>query len=253
MSKSNPKITFWVENNSIDFPVIEQAKVKRDWMDKTYNKIAYVCTPLSSANVHGWEIKLPQDVIIKWDGIWEGVDGESSEHVKILSGEFYNGVKLVSSETGVGQITFMLNVIVETDKDHYILLSGPPNIIFPDAEPLTTLWRTDYYIYQTLMISWKITSVNKEIIFPKDMPIAFITIYPKNLLESTEVIVKPMTEKMLNNSIKYHNNRYRHFSDNGAYSFPQFYKKGIGPDNIKIFEGQKTIKLKPVNRIDDNP
>jgi len=252
LSKNNPKITFWVENSNINFPVIEQAKVRRDWLDKTYNKIGYICTPLSSANVHGWEIKLPQDVIVTWDGKSEGLDGESGEHVKIISGEFYDGLKIASNETGVGQITFILNVIAETDKDHYIMLSGPPNYIFTDAQPLTTLWRTDYYVYQTLMISWKITSENKEILFPKDMPIAFITIYPKNLLESTDVFVKPITKKMLNDSIKYHNNRYKHFNDNGAYSFPQFYKKGIGPNNTKIFEGQKTIKLKPIKNIDND-
>jgi len=249
LSSNDPKIIFWIENNSIDFPIIEQSKVKRDWMDSTYNKIAYICTPISSANVHGWEIRLPHDVIVKWDGISEGIDGEDSSHVEVLSGGTYNGIKLASNEAGVGQVSFMLNTIVETDPDHYIILSGSPNFLFPDATPLTSLWRTDYYTYQTLMISWKITSANKEIIFPKDMPIAFITIYPKNLLESTEVTVKPITEKMSNDSARYHSNRYKHFEDNGPYSFPQFYKKGIGPDNEKIFEGQKTIKLKPINYI----
>lgn len=252
ISNKNPQLTFWVENTSIDFPKIEQSRVNRDWMDKTHNKIAYVCTPLSSANVHGWEIKLPQDVIVTWDGKSEGLDGENSEHVKVISGEKYNGVKLASNETGIGQVSFSLNVIAETDKDHYIVLSGPPNYLFPDAEPLTTLWRSDYYVYQTLMISWKITSSDKEIIFPKGMPIAFITIYPKNLLESTDVTVKPLPDKMLDESTKYHNNRYEHFELHGIYNFPQFYKKGIGSDKTKIFEGQKTIKLKPTKYISDD-
>jgi hypothetical protein len=251
LSNGNPKITFWVENTSVDFPKIEQSNVRRDWMDKTYNKIAYICTPLSSANTHGWEIRLPHDVIVKWDGKSEGLEGESSEHVEILSGEKYQDLKIASNETGIGQINFSLNVIAETDSDHYIVVSGPPNYLFPDAEPLTTLWRSDYYVYQTLMISWKITSAEKEVVFPKNMPIAFITIYPKNLLESTDVIVKPLTAKMEDDSIRYHNNRYKHFKENGMYDFPQFYKKGIGPDQTKIFEGQKTIRLKPIQYIKD--
>jgi hypothetical protein len=252
ISKKNPQLTFWIENNSIDFPKIEQSRVNRDWMDKTYNKIAYVCAPLASANVHGWEIKLPQDVLVTWNGISEGLDGENSHNVRVVSGEKYDGVRLASNEAGIGQISFMLNVIAETDKDHYIVVSGPPNYLFPDAEPLTALWRSDYYIYQTLMISWKITSANKDILFPKGMPIAFITIYPKNLLESTDVTVRPVTDKMIDNSANYHSNRYDHFEINGIYDFPQFYKKGIASNKDKIFEGQKTIKLKPTKYVLDD-
>ena len=44
-------------------PEIKQSRLMRDWMDATYNKHAYRCLPLSMANVNGWEILLPCDVV----------------------------------------------------------------------------------------------------------------------------------------------------------------------------------------------
>jgi len=39
-------------------PPIRQALPRRDWMDDTYNKHAYKCLPMTSANIHGWELEL---------------------------------------------------------------------------------------------------------------------------------------------------------------------------------------------------
>lgn len=214
-------------------------------MDKTYNKIAYLCPPLTHATIHGWEIRLPQDVKVKWDGKWEGIDGEDNSHVEILEGSRYNEDVLAINDSGVGQITFYLNLFAETDPDHYLIFSGPPNYIFEDAYPLSFVWRSDYYNYQALTMSWKITNPNKEIVFPKGMPIAFFTIYPKNLLESTDIEIYSLED---NNKIKqdmdsYGNKRYEILKED-PYNFPQLYKHGIGPNGEKFLEKPWKIVLK---------
>ena len=190
-----PKIIFWSQNVKTEYPKIEPAEINRDWMDKSYNKLAYICTPLVAANSNGWEIKLPQDVVVKWNGISEGIEGEMQNNVQILSGEFYNNVKIATTETGVGSITFTFHLVPQTDPDHYLIISGPPNYIFKWAEPLTGLLRTDQFMDHPLQITWKINTSDEEIIFPKGMPICFITIHKKNIVEQTEVEIRQVNKE----------------------------------------------------------
>lgn len=248
----SPHIKFW-KIEDIDFPKISQSKLKKDWMDKTYNKLAYLCTPLSNATVHGWEVRLPHDVKVIWDGKWEGIDGEDSSHVKILAGEEYKNKIIATNHAGVAQISFFLNVYVETDPDHYLLFSGPPNYIFEDAYPLNFLWRSDFYNYQEVSFSWKILTPNKEIIFPKDMPIAFFTIYPKNLLESTEIEIDMLSNNLnIQENVTRYSEKRSELSKDDPYKFPQLYKHGIGPNDEKFLDKPWKIVLKDPKIISNN-
>jgi hypothetical protein len=249
---SKPKIIFWTDNIDAPYPKIEPASVHRDWMDKTYNKLAYMCTPLLDAMSNGWEIKLPQDVVVKWNGISEGIEGEDSNNISIISGEFYEGIKIASNDTGVGAVTFVFNLVAETDDDHCLTISGPPNYIFSDAEPLTGLLRSNRFMDHPLQITWKINVANKEIVFPKGMPVCFISIHKKNTTEETDIEIKQMNSDHSNKILKYTNMRSNYFQDNGQYSFPQFYKNGINQDGIKAAETIKKIKAKPVRYTKEN-
>jgi hypothetical protein len=245
----SPKIIFWSENINLEYPKIEPAEIKRDWMDKSYKKLAYRCTPLVGAMSDGWEIKLPQDVIVRWNGKSEGIEGESQNNVEIISGQFYDNIKIVTTETGVGSITFMFYLVAETDPDHYLIVSGPPNYIFKDAEPLTGLLRTDQFMEHPLQASWKLNTIDKDIVFPKGMPICFISIHKKNITEQTEVEVRQLDEKTKNRFEKYAKMRSDHFEKNGPYSYPNFYKKGIDESGEKTQKSIKRIILKKVKYV----
>lgn len=245
----NPKIIFWSKDINSEYPKIEPAEIKRDWMDKTYNKLAYLCSPLVAANSNGWEIKLPQDVVVKWNGISEGVEGERQENVEIVSGQFYNNIKIATPETGAGSITFVFNLIAETDQDHYLIVSGPPNYMFKDAQPLTGLLRSDLFMEHHLQITWKMNTPNKEIIFPKGMPICFITIHKKNIVEQTEVEIRKVSKALSDRVERYGKMRSDHFEKNGSYDYPNFYKKGIDEFGEKTQESIKRIILKEVKHI----
>lgn len=249
MTKKNPKIIFWSDNIDAPYPKIEPASVHRDWMNKTHNKLAYMCTPLLDAMSNGWEIKLPQDVIVKWNGLSEGIEGESQDNVSIISGEFYEGIKIVSTDTGVGSITFVFGLIAETDDEHYLTISGPRNYIFEDAQALTGLLRSNRFMDHPLQVTWKITNSNKEILFPKGMPICFISIHKKDITESTDVEVKQINKDKGNRFLKYTLMRSNYFKENGQYSFPQFYKNGINENGEKVSESIKKILLKPIKYI----
>ena len=58
---------------------IKQTRVKRNWMDNTYDAHAYHCFPISLANSIGYELSAPEDITF----IWDGIDDSSADHVKI--------------------------------------------------------------------------------------------------------------------------------------------------------------------------
>jgi hypothetical protein len=252
LSDISPKIIFWSDNINASYPKIEPASVHRDWMHKTHNKLAYMCTPLLEAMSNGWEIKLPQDVVVKWNGLSEGLDGENASNVSIISGEFYNDIKIVSLDTGIGTVTFLFNLIAETDEDHYLTISGPPNYIFKDAEPLTGLVRSNRFTDHPLQLTWKLTSPNTEIVFPKGMPICFISINKNNTIESTEVEVREIGKDKNIRFNKYTTMRSNYFKKNKNYNFPQFYKNGINENGEKVLNSIKKIVLKPIKYVKDS-
>jgi hypothetical protein len=95
-------------------PQIQQSRLKRDWMDETYNKHAYKCLPMSAANVNGWELVLQQDVVVQWDG------GNTTP--RVLEGEFLNERPVVIPSI-IGIISFVTLVIKESYSKRIVLLS----------------------------------------------------------------------------------------------------------------------------------
>ena len=246
---TSPYIKIWKTSNS-DYPIIDAASIKRDFLDKTFNKIGYSCAPLTLANQHGWWFTLPQDVVVIWDGLREGIDGEDGGHVRIVEGEYYNGLRIVTNESGVGQVTFLFHCTIETDPDHYLIFSGPPNYFHDDAKPLEAVWRSDFFNYESVSFNWIPTTKNKEIVFPKGMPVLFIKNYPKGLIDDTEVIVDQMenSQPLKNDFKRYIAQRNEWFADKGPYDFRNFYRKGIGPDYRKVTEKPLKISHKKIKR-----
>lgn len=179
---------------------------------------------MTTANLHGWEFLLPQDVEV----IWDGISDTSSSHVKILKGRTLpSGAHLVDTGTANATISFNLNAILETDKDHYSLLMGPPNHFVQGAKPMSALIRSDWYQHSSLQFCWQLTTPNKPILFKKDTPFLYLINYPKNLIETTDISVKNVTEEQLYKMRKYGEDREKFYSENPAFKWPNFYKKGV--------------------------
>lgn len=196
---------------------------------------------MSMSNMHGWEFTLPHDVV----AIWDGISDSGSDHVKILSGETFNGINIATTTTANATITFYFNVNIETDKDHYCLLSGPPNYPFEGAQALNAVWRSDFYNYSPVNFCWRFTKANKEITFPKGMPVMFLMNYPIGLLETTDIVFKEVGENpTLKSRIgKYNKKRHDFYAKSPAWSWGNFYKKGIGPDDEKLVDNPFKLSL----------
>jgi hypothetical protein len=243
-------IKVWQHVGSVDYPIIQPAKIQREILDKTYNKVGYSCTPVTVANQHGWWFLLPQDVVVEWNGLREGIEGERSDNIKILEGEYFQGLRIATTESGVGQLSFFLNCSIETDEDHYIIISGPPNYFHEDAKPLEVVWRSDFFNYHEVTFNWIITSKNKKVTFAKGTPIAFIKNYPKALLNQTDFFIADLDDnKQLKEDTKaYTQQRVDWPKNNDPNKFRYWYRRAIGPGYKKMTEDQIMLNLKEPKR-----
>jgi hypothetical protein len=197
---------------------------------------------MAMSNKHGWEFVLPHDVVVTWDGISDS----NKDHVKVLSGGTFEGQPIVLTTTGTATVTFLFNINIETDKDHYCLLSGPPNYPFDGAQPLNAVWRSDFYNYSSVNFCWRLTKANEEVTFPKGMPVMFLMNYPIGLLESTDISFKNVEDSPVvkNDMREYAKKRKNFYANSKPWDWGNFYKKGIGPDDTRLVDNPFKLSLK---------
>jgi hypothetical protein len=143
---------------------IEQLQVKRDWMEETGDKHAYMCVPVTLTNRLGWGISYPKDIRF----IWDGVTDTTPDHIKILEGEEY-----VTTGRGNATISFISGLIFKTDQDTSMLAMPVPNQFIRGVQSYTTLISTSFYIHD-LPLAWRVTEPNIEIVIPAGTPVAAV-------------------------------------------------------------------------------
>lgn len=166
-------------------PQIVQSRLKRDWMDATYKKHAYQCLPVTTANVSGWEIVLPQDVVVLWEG------GNTTP--KILEGEFYNQRQLAYGGI-IGMVSFSVGWAFGTEDGYETFISGPPNYYVDGAFALSAIIPTSWWPDEFQM-NWMITKVNEPITFAAGTPFMFFNVFKSDVLESVEFEVDNLWDK----------------------------------------------------------
>lgn len=167
--------------------IFKNASPKRKWMNETFDKHAYRCVPLINANVYGWEVCLPHDVVVIKD-----------EHgkVSIIEGEFFDKFKICSTDILNESIAFLHNLTFVTEKNYSILVSGPPNYFVDGAQSYTAIIPSSWW-FNTFQFSWRITKTNCPILFKKNQPIMFISLIQNTLLSETDVIFEEKQENKI--------------------------------------------------------
>lgn len=166
-------------------PQIVQSRIKRDWMDNTYKKHAYQCLPMTAANVHGWELILPQDVVVQWEG--------GNNNVKILSGEEYMGRTFVYGGI-IGMVSFSVGWAFGTEKGYDTWIGGSPNYMVDGASPLSAIIPSSWWPDEFQM-NWAINKINEPVTFEAGTPFMFFNIFKSDLLESVEFKVENLWDK----------------------------------------------------------
>lgn len=153
---------------------VEQLQARREWMDDTPEKHAYMCFPLNLTNRLGWGISFPEDIRFIWDGITD----TTPDHVKILEGDKY-----ASTGRGNASVSFTTGLRFETDKNTSMLAMPVPNLFTRGAQCYTTLISTSFYMH-SFPLAWRITEPNVEIYIPAGTPVAAVV--PISLTELQE-------------------------------------------------------------------
>jgi hypothetical protein len=171
--------SFFVHRTREDSANISQLSVKRKWMDRTYDKHAYNCFPITLTNGLGWGISFPEDISFIWDGVFDS----TPDHIKILSGEKY-----VSTNRGQATVSFDTGLLFRTDENVSLLTMPVPNQFIPGATAFTTLMSTSFY-RGGLPIAWMVTSPNIEITIPAGTPVAAVIPISIGELQKQELLV----------------------------------------------------------------
>lgn len=148
---------------------IEQLQARREWMDDTDDRHAYMCFPLNLTNRLGWGISFPEDIRFVWDGITD----TTPDHIKILEGE-----QFVNTHRGNATISFTTGLKFTTDENTSMLAMPVPNLFVRGAQCYTTLISTSFFIHM-LPLAWRLTEPNVEIHIPAGTPVA--TVLPISL------------------------------------------------------------------------
>jgi hypothetical protein len=179
-------------------PAIQQSRLKRDWMDATYNKHAYQCLPMTVANVYGWEIVLEEDLIVQWDG--------GNTPPAILSGEITSSGRVQAISSIIGMISINMGWVINTEEGYNTWMTGSPNYFVDGATPLTATLPSYWWPDESQM-NWKITKIGEPVVFEAGTPFCFFNIYDNSVLESVEIVTSSLWDdkELVESRMKYGN------------------------------------------------
>lgn len=212
---------------------ITQLPVKRDWMEKTYDRHAYNCFPVTLTNRLGYGISFPEEISF----VWNGVSNSSPNNVKILSGHEY-----VYTGRANGTISFKTGIRFKTEENISILIMPVPNMFYEAAQSFTTIISTSFFEGE-IPCAWKITKPFTKIIIPANQPVAAIIPISLKELDNSEIIFKNInnmpTSKI--NGLEHHE-AIKKINDSGKWT--NFYKDAVDYTGRKIGSHEvKNIKL----------
>jgi hypothetical protein len=215
---------------------VDPLLVTRDWMDKTPEKHAYHCFPVTQANTLGWTISMPVDITF----IWNGVNDTSGDNVKILSGEHF-----VHTGRGQSSVSFNTNLVIKSESNISLLTMTPPNYFNPDYEVMSSVISTSFY-RNPLPLAIKVLTPNKEITILAGTPIA--TILPISLSELKDSVIE--VKKFPQDKIQEWNTKNKEYGDAAQVlsmkgEWTDWYRDAVDQEGNKMGDHEvKALKLK---------
>lgn len=216
---------------------IEQLQARRDWMDDTNDKHAYMCFPLNLTNRLGWGISFPEDIRF----IWDGVTDTTPDHITVLEGH-----QFVNTARGNATISFTTGLKFTTDEMTSMLAMPVPNLFVRGAQCYTTLISTSFFIHM-LPVAWRLTEPNVEILIPAGTPVAAVMPISLTGLQSEyEMQLSPEgpTQEYWEEVRKYGD---ANIIKNGVGDWSKMYRDAVDYEGATVGAHEtKSIKLKTV-------
>lgn len=206
-------------------PRVQQSRIKRDWMDQTYNKHAYQCLPMTNANVMGWELVMDEDLVVQWKG--------GNNPVDVISGGTQGG-RQIAYPSIIGIISIGMGWVINTEDEYDTWITGSPNYFIDGAAPLSATIPSSWWPDEVQM-NWKITKVNEPVIFPAGQPFCFFNIYKKSDLESVEFSIQNLWDNpdLMESRMKYSEKKMKNNIEN-PWTWTKGIKTGLDADGRQI-------------------
>lgn len=217
---------------------IKQTRVKRNWMDNTYDAHAYHCFPMSLANSIGYEISVPEDIVF----IWDGIDDSSQEHIKIIKGH-----KWCYTGRANATLSFNSGIVFKTENNISMLHMPVPNYFNDSYQAFTTIMSTSFYD-SFFPIAIKIIKPHTEITIKAGEPI--VTLVPISLTNMSNIKLELNDFELSKSYYEYHNERNK-VSDKIIKSgtWTDWYRDAVDYQGNSIgFHEVKSLKLKIIDK-----
>ena len=178
-----PKLTAYAHYNTSC--QLKPGTQRREWMDRSRDKFAYRCLPMTITNSHGWEVS--GDTTCR--AVWSGRQDLDSVRFEIIE----KGELMPTSHFGDGIITFTLPYLFQTDENIGLWVSGPPNQVKLGITPLTGLVETDWSPMNFTM-NWKITQPHVPVLFKAGEPICHFFPLDRTYVNRIEPVTRPLSD-----------------------------------------------------------
>jgi hypothetical protein len=175
-------VAYLVDNQGVD---IRPAPSMREWMNDTNDRFAYRCLPLNIANAHGWEILCAGSFTASWDG------STKPGGVTVRLETAMDNPPL--GHFGYGILTFRIGCLFRTEAGYDLLVQGPVNSAKDGISALSGIIETDWAPY-TFTMNWRFTRPDWPVRFEKGEPICHFFPVQRDLLESFEPEMRPITD-----------------------------------------------------------
>lgn len=167
----------------ITAPIVP-GRPERPWMDRTIDKRAYRCLPLTIANTSGWELLAPFPIRATWNG------GQNPQDIVVEGpADMPDGAASpVHTYFGDGVLTFHTGWLFRTEPGWDLWVGGPPNHVKHGIFPLTGVVETSW-LSAPFTMNWRFTQPG-TIGFAPGEPFAFVAPVPHEALDAFDVEAK---------------------------------------------------------------
>lgn len=220
---------------------------KRQWMDASSGRRAYLCLPMVLANQAGWFMLNSHSFKVRWTG----EDGPDALEIFYLTGR--RPFPAISS-FGNGILTFQVPYVFRTPPGYNLLVRGPANCPKDGASPLEGLVETDWST-ATFTMNWQMTRPNHTVLFEEHEPIGMIVPQRRASIEQFRPEIRPI-ESDLDLAAKYAEwARSRRNFIGATRTHPVdvdpsglwqgHYARGASVDGTEASEHQRSLRLLP--------
>ncbi len=224
-------------------PRLVPGAADREWMNKTEDKFAYRCTPMTIANASGWDILNPAAFTAEWTG------GDETGDVRLTPDHPELPLDRPASVFGHGVLTFHPGYVFQTSPGWVTWARGSPNRLKDGIQPLDGVVETSWLPFSFTM-NWRFTRPGK-VRFEAGEPFCFITLLPAVAIEGVTPTRRTLADdpKLHREYVEWHRGRHlfnealgRGEPEAVAQRWLKHYLNGASPTGAYVADGDHRVR-----------